>query len=42
VEGSREHRKEPSVSITFGELLEWVLNWRLLMKGSAPWIQLVC
>jgi hypothetical protein len=27
---------EPSGSIKCWEVLEWLLNWRLLKKGSAP------
>jgi hypothetical protein len=30
VEGSREHGNEPSGSITFWEILEWLSDWRLL------------
>jgi hypothetical protein len=36
VKGSCEHRVEPSGSIKYWEILEWLLNWRLLKKGSAP------
>jgi hypothetical protein len=35
VEGSCEHGNEPSVSIEYWEILEWLHNWRLLKKGSA-------
>jgi hypothetical protein len=37
VEGSCEHCNEPSGSIKFWEILEWLCNWRLLKKGSAAW-----
>jgi hypothetical protein len=36
VEGSCEHGIEPSGSIKCWEVLEWLHNWRLLKKGSAP------
>jgi hypothetical protein len=32
----REHGNEPSDSITFSEILEWLSDWWLLKKGSAP------
>jgi hypothetical protein len=35
VEGSSEHSNEPSLSIKFWEVLEYLHNWRLLKKGSA-------
>jgi hypothetical protein len=35
-EGSCEHGNEPSVSIKRWEVLEWLHNWQLLKKGSAP------
>jgi hypothetical protein len=38
VEGSCEHGNEPSGSIKRWELLEWLHNWQLLKKGSAPWV----
>jgi hypothetical protein len=38
VEGSCEHGNEPSGSIKFWEFLEWLHNWQLLMKSSAPWV----
>jgi hypothetical protein len=41
VEGSCEHGNEPSDSINFWEALEWLNNWRLLKKDSAPSCQLV-
>jgi hypothetical protein len=41
VEGSCEHGNEPSGSIKYREILEWLRNWRLLKKGLAPWSQLV-
>jgi hypothetical protein len=37
VEGSCEHCNEPYGSIKCWEILEWLHNWRLLKKGSAPW-----
>jgi hypothetical protein len=36
VEGSCEHGNEPSGSIKSWEVLEWLHNWQLLKKGSAP------
>jgi hypothetical protein len=36
LEVSCEHDNEPSGSIKCWEVLEWLLNWRLLKKGSAP------
>jgi hypothetical protein len=36
VEGSCVHGIEPSGSIKCWEVLEWLNNWRLLRKGSAP------
>jgi hypothetical protein len=36
VEGSCEHGNEPSDSIKCSEVLEWLYNWQLLKKGSAP------
>jgi hypothetical protein len=36
VEGSCEHGDEPSGSIKCWEVLEWLHNWRLLKKDSAP------
>jgi hypothetical protein len=30
------HGNEPSGSIKCWEVLEWLHNWRLLKKGSAP------
>jgi hypothetical protein len=36
VEGSCEHGNEPSGSIKFWEVLEWLRSGRLLEKGSAP------
>jgi hypothetical protein len=38
VEGSCEHGNEPSGSIKCWEFLEWLHNWQLLKKGSAPWV----
>jgi hypothetical protein len=36
VGGSCEHGNEPSGSIKCWEVLEWLHNWWLLKKGSAP------
>jgi hypothetical protein len=36
VEVSCEHGDETSGSINCWEVLEWLHNWRLLKKGSAP------
>jgi hypothetical protein len=36
VEGSCEHGDEPSGSIKFWEVFEWLHNWQLIKKGSAP------
>jgi hypothetical protein len=36
VEGSCEGGNEPSDSIKRREVLEWLHNWQLLMKASAP------
>jgi hypothetical protein len=36
VEGSCEHGNEPMGSINYWEVLEWLQNWQLLKKGSAP------
>jgi hypothetical protein len=36
MEGSCEHDIKPSGSIKSWEVLEWLHNWRLLKKGSAP------
>jgi hypothetical protein len=35
VEGSCEHGNETPDSIKYLEILEYVLTWRLLKKGSA-------
>jgi hypothetical protein len=35
VEDSCEHGDEPSGSIKFRGVLEWLHNWQLLKKGSA-------
>jgi hypothetical protein len=35
VEGSCGHSIEPSGSVNFGEILEYLYNWQLLKKGSA-------
>jgi hypothetical protein len=37
VEGSCEHGNETSDFIKCWEILEWLNDWRLLKKGSAPW-----
>jgi hypothetical protein len=42
VEGSCEHGNEPSSSIKWWEFLEWLHNWQLLKKSSAPWVSDVC
>jgi hypothetical protein len=36
VEGSCERGNELSGSIKCWEVLEWLHNWQLLKKGSAP------
>jgi hypothetical protein len=36
VEGSCEHGDEPSGSIKCREVHEYLHNWQLLKKGSAP------
>jgi hypothetical protein len=36
VEGSYEHGNEPSGSIKRREVLEWLHNWQLLKKATAP------
>jgi predicted deacylase len=36
VEGSCEHGNELSGPIKRWEVLEWLRNWQLLKKGSAP------
>jgi hypothetical protein len=36
VEGACERGNEPSGSITRWEVLEWLHNWQLPKKGSAP------
>jgi hypothetical protein len=41
VEGSCEHGDEPSGSLKFWEVLEWLHNWQLLKKGSAPYVSMV-
>jgi hypothetical protein len=41
VDGPFEHGSEPSGSIKCWEILEWLRNWRLLKKGSAPWSRLI-
>jgi hypothetical protein len=33
---SCERGEEPSDSIKFWEVLEWLHNWQLFKKGSAP------
>jgi hypothetical protein len=37
LEVSCEHGNEPSGSIKYLEILEWLHNWRLLKEGSTPW-----
>jgi hypothetical protein len=36
MEGSCDHGDEPSGSIKCWVVLEWLHNWRILRKGSAP------
>jgi hypothetical protein len=36
VEGSFEHGNEPSGFINCWQVPEWLYNWQLLRKGSAP------
>jgi hypothetical protein len=36
-ESSFEHSNESSGSMKFWEILEWLSDWRILKKGSAPW-----
>jgi hypothetical protein len=38
VGSSCEHRIQPSASIKCWEVLEWLHNWWLLKKDSAPWV----
>jgi hypothetical protein len=33
VEGSCEHGDEPSGSLNWWKVLEWLLSWQLLKKG---------
>jgi hypothetical protein len=33
---AREHGDEPSGSLKCWEVCEWLHNWQLLRKGSAP------
>jgi hypothetical protein len=35
-EGSCEHGDEPSGSLKFWEIPEWLHNWQFFRKGSAP------
>jgi hypothetical protein len=37
MEGSYEHGNELSGSMKCWEVLEWLHNWQLLKKGSAPY-----
>jgi hypothetical protein len=39
VEASCEHGNEPSFSIKYWEVFEWLHNWKLLEKGSAPYVK---
>jgi hypothetical protein len=41
VEDSSEHGNEPSGSVKFWEILEFMSDCRLLRNGSAPWSQLI-
>jgi hypothetical protein len=34
---SCEHGNELSGPIQFGKILQWLSDWWLLKKGSAPW-----
>jgi hypothetical protein len=34
---SCEHGNKPSVSIEGGEFLDWLSDYQLLKKDSAPW-----
>jgi hypothetical protein len=36
MEGSCEHGNEPSGSIKCWEILEWLTEWHLIKKDSAP------
>jgi hypothetical protein len=38
VEGSCEHGDEPSGSLKLLGVPEWLHDWQLLRKGSAPYI----
>jgi hypothetical protein len=46
--GSCEHGNEPSGSMKFSEILEWLSDWQLLKKDSSPsslfvgWFALLC
>jgi hypothetical protein len=37
MEGSCEHGIEPSGFIKYWEILEWLIDWKLLKKNSAPY-----
>jgi hypothetical protein len=39
VEGSCEHGDEPSGSTKCWDVPEWLHNWQLLKKGSAPQVR---
>jgi hypothetical protein len=39
VKGSCEHDNEPTGSIKCWEILEWLSDWWLPKKDSAPWTQ---
>jgi hypothetical protein len=41
VEGSCEHGNETSGSIKCWEVAEYLHNWRLLKKDSAPWVIII-
>jgi hypothetical protein len=41
VEGSCEYSNEPSDSIKRWQIPEYLQNWLLVKKGSAPWSELV-
>jgi hypothetical protein len=34
---TNKHGNEPSGSLKFWEIVEWLNDWRLLKKGSAHW-----
>jgi hypothetical protein len=40
VEGSCGHGNEPSGSIKYWGIPQWLSDWRLLKRGLAPWSSL--